>query len=158
MEWDYGAYEGLTTPEIRERHPGWSLWNDGVPEGERAAQVGERVDRVIARAKAVGGDTLCVAHGHVLRVLAARWLGLPPIGGRLLCARIRLGQCARLGPRRPCAQPLEPGTPTAPLSSGGPAAPPWARMAMSAKVKDWRWPRMVSPTSAQTARRTHWPS
>jgi probable phosphoglycerate mutase len=83
MEWDYGRYEGLTTDEIRVEQPGWSLWNDGVPEGERAADVGRRVDRVIARARTVDGDTLCVAHGHVLRVLAARWLELPPVAGRL---------------------------------------------------------------------------
>jgi broad specificity phosphatase PhoE len=83
MEWDYGRYEGLTTDQIRVEQPGWSLWNDGVPEGERAADVGRRVDRVIARAQSVDGDTLCVAHGHVLRVLAARWLELPPVGGRL---------------------------------------------------------------------------
>jgi broad specificity phosphatase PhoE len=82
LEWDYGAYEGLTTAEIRERRPGWTLWDDGVPEGERAADVGRRADRVIERARAHPTDTLCVAHGHVLRVLAARWLGLPPVAGR----------------------------------------------------------------------------
>jgi broad specificity phosphatase PhoE len=83
MEWDYGAYEGLTTAEIRLRHPGWTLWDDGVPEGERAADVGRRADRVIQRARELSTDTLCVAHGHILRVLAARWLGLPPVAGRL---------------------------------------------------------------------------
>jgi len=82
-EWDYGTYEGLTTPEIRVDRPGWNLWADGVVDGEGAADVGRRVDRVIARARQAPGDTLCVAHGHVLRVLAARWLGLPPAGGRL---------------------------------------------------------------------------
>jgi probable phosphoglycerate mutase len=84
MEWDYGAYEGLTSAQIREQRPGWTLWTDGVVDGERAADVGRRVDRVIARARALEGDTLCVAHGHVLRVLAARWLELPPVAGRLL--------------------------------------------------------------------------
>ena len=84
MEWDYGSYEGLTSDEIREGHPGWTLWTDGVEGGERAADVGRRADRVIERARAVEGDTLCVAHGHILRVLAARWLGLPPAGGRVL--------------------------------------------------------------------------
>jgi probable phosphoglycerate mutase len=84
MEWDYGAYEGLTSAEITAKRPGWNLWHDGVPEGERAAEVGRRADRVIERIRAVDGDTLCVAHGHILRVLAARWLGLPPAGGRLL--------------------------------------------------------------------------
>ena len=87
MEWDYGAYEGLTTDEIREQRPGWNIWDDGVPGGERASDVGRRADRVIERAKAVDGDTLCVAHGHLLRVLAARWLGLPPVAGRLLLLR-----------------------------------------------------------------------
>ena len=86
-EWDYGAYEGLTTPEIRQLRPGWTLWDDGVPEGERAADVGRRVDRVIQRALQFETDTLCVAHGHVLRVLTARWLGLPPVAGRLFLLR-----------------------------------------------------------------------
>jgi broad specificity phosphatase PhoE len=83
MEWDYGAYEGLTTAEIQQSHPGWDLWSDGVPEGETAAEVGRRADRVVERARSVAGDTLAVAHGHLLRVLAARWLGLPPAAGRL---------------------------------------------------------------------------
>ena len=83
LEWDYGAYEGLTTAAIQAERPGWSLWTDGVIGGEGGADVGRRVDRVIQRARLVEGDTLCVAHGHVLRVLAARWLGLPPAGGRL---------------------------------------------------------------------------
>jgi probable phosphoglycerate mutase len=82
-EWDYGAYEGLTTAEIQQRRPGWDLWSDGVPEGETAAEVGRRADRVVERARSVAGDTLAVAHGHLLRVLAARWLGLPPAAGRL---------------------------------------------------------------------------
>ncbi len=83
MEWDYGAYEGRTTTEIREERPGWTLWDDGVPDGETGAQVGERVDRVIAEIRSVEGDALLFAHGHVLRVLAARWLGLEPDAGRL---------------------------------------------------------------------------
>jgi broad specificity phosphatase PhoE len=83
MEWDYGAYEGVASRQIREERPGWTLWDHGVPEGERAADVGRRVDRVIERARDGTGDTLCVAHGHVLRVLTARWLGLPPVAGRL---------------------------------------------------------------------------
>jgi probable phosphoglycerate mutase len=87
MEWDYGAYEGLTTAEIRQGRPGWTLWDEGVLEGERAADVGRRADRVIARARELERDTLCVAHGHILRVLAARWLGLPPVAGRLFLLR-----------------------------------------------------------------------
>jgi probable phosphoglycerate mutase len=83
MEWDYGEYEGLTTREVRRSVPGWSLWVNGVPGGERASDVGRRADRVVARAVAQEGDTLCVAHGHLLRVLAVRWLGLPPVAGRL---------------------------------------------------------------------------
>jgi probable phosphoglycerate mutase len=83
MEWDYGAYEGQTTLEIRAEVPGWSLWREGVPEGESAADVGRRVDRVIAEIGAVDGDVVLFAHGHVLRVLTARWLGLPPTEGRL---------------------------------------------------------------------------
>jgi probable phosphoglycerate mutase len=83
LEWDYGAYEGITTAEIRQTRPGWNLWSDGVPEGETAAEVGRRADRVVERVKSVAGDTLVVAHGHFLRVLAARWLGLPPAAGRL---------------------------------------------------------------------------
>jgi probable phosphoglycerate mutase len=83
MEWDYGEYEGQTTPEIREERPGWTLWRDGVPGGETAGEVGERVDRVIAELRSVEGDRAVFAHGHVLRVLAARWLGLEPEAGRL---------------------------------------------------------------------------
>jgi probable phosphoglycerate mutase len=83
VEWDYGSYEGMVSRGIREDRPGWSLWEHGVPEGERAADVGRRVDRVIERTRRRAGDTLCVAHGHVLRVLTARWLGLPPVAGRL---------------------------------------------------------------------------
>jgi probable phosphoglycerate mutase len=82
MEWDYGAYEGLTSAEIDEMRPGWSLWEDGVPDGERVADVGRRADRVIERARRCDGPVLCVAHGHLLRVLAARWVGLPPVAGR----------------------------------------------------------------------------
>jgi probable phosphoglycerate mutase len=84
LEWDYGDYEGITTPQIREERPGWFLWRDGCPAGEDAADVGRRVDRVIAEVCAVDGDVLIVAHGHLLRVLAARWLAQPPaFGGRL---------------------------------------------------------------------------
>jgi broad specificity phosphatase PhoE len=83
MEWDYGAYEGRTTIDIRKERPGWSLWRDGVPEGEMPAEVGARVDEVIGEVRTVAGDVAVFAHGHVLRVLAARWLGLGPEAGQL---------------------------------------------------------------------------
>jgi probable phosphoglycerate mutase len=73
-EWDYGEYEGVTTPEIREQRPDWWLWRDGCPGGELPAQVGVRADRVLVRARAADGDVLVFAHGHILRVLTARWL------------------------------------------------------------------------------------
>ena len=82
VEWNYGNYEGLTTPQIHEKAPGWELFADGCPGGETAEQVGARVDRVIAKARAVEGDVALFAHGHVLRVLAARWLGFPATAGR----------------------------------------------------------------------------
>lgn len=86
MEWDYGDDEGLTTPQIREdRGAGWLLWHDGAAGGEVAADVGARVDRVIARITAADEDVLIFAHGHVLRVFAARWLEQPAdFGGRLV--------------------------------------------------------------------------
>lgn len=83
-EYDYGAYEGITTQEIRETRTDWYLWRDGVPEGETPDAVGARVDTVIAEARAADGDVVCFAHGHVLRVLAARWLEQPAaFAGRL---------------------------------------------------------------------------
>jgi len=84
LEWDYGDYEGITTAQIREQRPDWYLWRDGCPNGERAADVGARVDRVIAAVEGVDGAVALFAHGHVLRVLAARWLGLGPECGALL--------------------------------------------------------------------------
>ncbi len=82
VEWDYGRYEGLTSNQIEAIQPGWSLWRDGGPGGEKAADVGRRTDRMIAEVRGVAGDVLIFAHGHVLRVLASRWLGEPPQGGR----------------------------------------------------------------------------
>jgi broad specificity phosphatase PhoE len=82
MEWNYGDYEGLTPKQIHERAPGWLIFRDGSPGGETPEQVGARVDRVIARARAAAGDVALFAHGHVLRVLAARWLGLPAASGQ----------------------------------------------------------------------------
>ncbi|WP_435743073.1 histidine phosphatase family protein [Nocardioides sp. SYSU DS0663] len=84
VEWAYGDYEGITTAEIRETVPGWTVWTHETPGGESADQVAERLDRVVARARAVPGRTLVFAHGHSLRALAARWLGLPAREGRLL--------------------------------------------------------------------------
>jgi probable phosphoglycerate mutase len=110
-EWDYGGYEGRTTQQIRHERPGWSLWTDGVipagPDGfpgESVEQVGARCDRVIARVRplvapdsrnALDGDVALVAHGHVLRVLTARWLGLPPTGGALF--QLDTASVSRLG-------------------------------------------------------------
>ena len=84
LEWDYGAYEGRTTVEVRGERPGWTLWRDGVPNGETVAQVGERVDRLLAELADVIGAVLVFAHGHVLRILTVRWLDLDPGCGRLL--------------------------------------------------------------------------
>ena len=83
MEWDYGAYEGRTTTQIRAEAPGWTIWDGGVRGGESADQVGLRGERVIARCAAVEGDVALFAHGHVLRILTARWLGLAATAGRL---------------------------------------------------------------------------
>jgi broad specificity phosphatase PhoE len=81
-EWNYGGYEGLTLKQIHKVVPGWLIFRDGCPGGEMPAQVGARADRVIARSRAVDGDVALFAHGHVLRVLAARWIGLPVGGGQ----------------------------------------------------------------------------
>src|ERR1700733_7411709 len=102
-EWDYGGYEGVTTAEIQRDRPGWVLGGDGVIPGDAqhpggdAGQVGERVDRVLKKIAALlpDGDVAVVAHGHVLRVLTARWLGLPPEGGRLF--RLDTGTVSSLG-------------------------------------------------------------
>jgi broad specificity phosphatase PhoE len=83
VEWDYGEFEGRTTLEIRLERPGWTLWRDGVPGGETVDEIAARVDRALAEVALIGGDVLVFAHGHVLRVLTARWLGLAPGDGRL---------------------------------------------------------------------------
>ena len=83
-EWRYGDYEGITTPQIRETVPGWTVWTHPVPGGETGQQVAARCDRVIARRRSQGGLTLLVAHGHLLRVLAARWVNEPYGFGRHL--------------------------------------------------------------------------
>ena len=83
-EFAYGEYEGRTTADIREERPGWSVWDHSAPGGETAAQVGARADRVIERVTVVDGDVAAFAHGHLLRVLGARWIGLDPVyGGHL---------------------------------------------------------------------------
>jgi probable phosphoglycerate mutase len=84
LEWDYGEYEGLTTPQIREQRPDWYLWRDGCPGGEGPADVGRRVDAVLADLDGTAGHVALFAHGHVLRVLAARWIGLEASTGGLL--------------------------------------------------------------------------
>ena len=89
-EWDYGEYEGLTSAQIEARRPGWSLWRDGCPGGESPAQVGARADRVIAELRAARGDVAVFSHGHMLRVLGARWIELAPAQG----SRLRLGTAA----------------------------------------------------------------
>ena len=87
MEWDYGQYEGLTSGQINVATPGWLIFRDGCPGGEAPEQVGDRVDRVIARVRAAEGDCALFAHGHVLRVLGARWLGLPAGAGQHFALR-----------------------------------------------------------------------
>lgn len=82
VEWNYGQYEGLTPAQIHATVPGWLLFRDGAPGGEQPVEIGARVDRVIAKARAVTGDAILFAHGHVLRVFAARWLGFPPGEGQ----------------------------------------------------------------------------
>jgi probable phosphoglycerate mutase len=102
-EWDYGGYEGMTSEQIQAGRPGWYLWRDGVVPGDDAHPgetidaVGARADRVIARTAGflASGDVALVAHGHVLRVLTARWLGLPPSDGRLF--RLDTGTMSTLG-------------------------------------------------------------
>ena len=95
VEWDYGEYEGLTTVDIRRQRPDWELFRDGCPGGETAAEVCVRADRVVARLRALDADAVVFASGHLLRVLAARWLGEGPAFGR----RLALGTAAvsRLG-------------------------------------------------------------
>jgi probable phosphoglycerate mutase len=87
MEWDYGEYEGLTSAAIRAKRPRWLLFCDGAPGGETPEQVAARVDRLVAKLKALNGNVLCFAHGHILRVLAARWIGQPV----LLASSLLLG-------------------------------------------------------------------
>ena len=107
MEWNYGEYEGLTPTQIHETRPGWLVFRDGCPGGETPEQVGARVDRVIARARAAYGDVALFAHGHVLRVLVARWIGLPAGRRPAFPARYRHAVHSRRLPRRPGGEGLE---------------------------------------------------
>ena len=97
-EWDYGDYEGVTTDEIRESVPGWTVWTDPCPGGETAADVTTRLDRVVERGSSASGDVLLFGHGHAMRALAARWLRLPVTDGRLL--KLDTGTVSVLGPER----------------------------------------------------------
>jgi broad specificity phosphatase PhoE len=94
-EWDYGAYEGLTTDQIRQKIPGWTIWSDRVRDGEPIATVAARLDRMIARALEADGDVALFAHGHALRILAARWLGLEPAAGAMFA--LSTATISRLG-------------------------------------------------------------
>jgi broad specificity phosphatase PhoE len=101
LEWDYGEYEGLTTAQIDAMRPGWSLWRDGCPGGESPADVGARADQLIAELRAVDGDVAVFSHGHILRVLGARWIELAPsLGARL---RLSTGALCVLGYERATA-------------------------------------------------------
>lgn len=94
-EWDYGEYEGLTTEQIRGSRPDWNLWRDGCPGGESPQQVAARADRVLSVLRAGDGDCIVFAHGHILRVIAARWIEQPPgFGARLA---LSTGTLSRLG-------------------------------------------------------------
>jgi probable phosphoglycerate mutase len=94
-EWDYGDYEGATTPEILARRPGWDLWRDGCPGGETPRNVGARADRLLAEVRATDGDVVAFGHGHMLRVVAARWLELEVAGGGLFA--LATGTLSTLG-------------------------------------------------------------
>ncbi len=102
VEWNYGDYEGRTTADIRDERPSWSLWTDGAPRGETPVQVSDRVDRVIDRCRAKGGRCLLVAHGHVLRTLAARWIDQP----------VAVGAHLPLDTAKVCVLGFDRGTPT----------------------------------------------
>jgi broad specificity phosphatase PhoE len=95
VEWNYGEFEGRTTQEIRAEAPGWTIWNGILPGGEAPDDVGRRCQRVIDRAKEAGGDVALFSHGHILRVMAATWLGLQPIEGR--CFTLGTGTYSVLG-------------------------------------------------------------
>lgn len=97
-EWDYGDYEGRTTADIRRDHPGWTIWDGPVPGGESSADVTARVDRVVARLREADGNVVIFSHGHLLRALTARWLGLPVGAGRSFV--LETGTLSELGYER----------------------------------------------------------
>ena len=162
MEWDYGDYEGRRTVDIQKERPGWLIWSDGVPGGETVDQVGERARRVIARALAADGDVALFAHGHILRILTARWLGLPPVDGRVLHARHRDGQRPRLRARLPGDRAMEPEQPSGRglrcrsmslTDAGGGRAEGAARIAAAARDGDCRRGTASRLRSAAATRR-----
>ena len=87
LEWDYGRFEGKLTRDIVKERPGWELYRDGCPDGESPEDVAARADRFIARVRGIEGDVLAFSSGHIIRMIAARWLGLPPVAGRLFYCR-----------------------------------------------------------------------
>ena len=104
LEWDYGDYEGRRTKEIHEERPDWQLFRDGCPGGESPAQVGARADRIVSRVRAVNGDVVLFSSEHILRVLAARWLGLEPGAGRYFV--LRTASLSTLGYEHSLAEPV----------------------------------------------------
>ena len=104
VEWNYGQYEGRTSAEIHAERPNWDLFRDGCPGGETPAQVGARADRAVNKARAVEGDVLVFSSGHILRVLAARWLGLEPGAARYLL--LSTGSLSALGYEHTRSQPV----------------------------------------------------
>ena len=104
VEWNYGDYEGLRTAEVQKERPDWQLFRDGCPNGELPNQVGRRADRTISRLREIEGDVLIFSSGHFLRVLAARWLGLEPVGGRFFM--LRTASLSALGYENDLSQPV----------------------------------------------------
>jgi broad specificity phosphatase PhoE len=87
LEWDYGRFEGMLSTEIQQDRPGWELYRDGCPDGESSQDIAERADGFIARVLELDGDVLAFSSGHIIRMIAARWLGLPPDAGRFFFCR-----------------------------------------------------------------------
>jgi broad specificity phosphatase PhoE len=104
VEWNYGDYEGLRTTEIRAKHPDWQLFRDGCPGGESPDQIGARADRVVSRVRAINGDVLIFSSGHILRVLATRWLGLETAAARFFM--LNTASLSALGCENNLSQPV----------------------------------------------------